>query len=71
MRARIVILPDGGLTLITDEGTFTEGAARITTLLEALSQQGVEFDSINPPEQHRHDDQRVHTHAHTEAGHDH
>jgi len=71
MRARIVILPDGGLTLITDEGTFSEGAARITQLLEALSRQGIEFASINPPEQHRHDDQRVHTHAHTEAGHDH
>lgn len=71
MRARIVILPDGGLTLITDEGTFTEGAARITKLLEALGAEGVRFDTVNPPEQHRHDDQHLHTHAHTEAGHDH
>ncbi len=75
MQARIVILPDGGLTVITDQGTFAEGAERITALLSALGAQGVRFAEINPPEQHRHDDRllqqgQVHHHAHTEARHD-
>ncbi len=69
MRARIVILPDGGVTIITDEGTFAEGAERINTLLEALGAQGIQFTAINPPEQHRHDDLHVHQHVHSEAEH--
>lgn len=69
MRARIVILPDGGLTLITDEGTFTEGAERITALLQALGAAGIQFDAINPPEQHRHEEAQAHHHVHSEASH--
>ncbi len=69
MRARIVVLPDGGLTLITDEGTFSEGAERISILLEALGAQGIQFTAIDPPEQHRHEDSHVHQHVHGEASH--
>jgi hypothetical protein len=70
MRARIVILPDRGLTLITDEGTFAEGAERINTLLQALGAEGIQFTTINPPKQHRHDDLHAHQHVHSEASHD-
>lgn len=71
MRARIILMPDGGLTIITDEGSYEQGVANMNGLLAALGAAGVRFATIDPHEQHRHDDLHVHQHVHTEAGHEH
>ena len=64
MKARIVIAPDGKLTIFVDEGTFEQASTAAKNLITSL---GGLIVSAGEPEQHRHDD---HEHVHTEV-HDH
>lgn len=64
MRARIVILPTGQVSVFVDEGTLETGAKAIEQLFGELDDQGVKFDSVSAVEQHRHDDQKVEAHHH-------
>lgn len=70
MKVRVTIGPNGEIEVITQEGTFTEGAEKLSSLLAHLDAAGVELADISPPEQHRHDDP-VHVHGHQLAGHTH
>jgi len=63
MKARIVILPTGQVSIFVDEGTLETGKVAIERLLGELQAQGVTFDSVGAVEQHRHDDEHAHTHA--------
>lgn len=64
MKARIVILPSGQVSVFVDEGTFETGAKAIKQLFTELDAQGVQFDSVSAVEQHRHDEQKVEAHSH-------
>lgn len=63
MRARIVIMPTGQVSIFIDEGTLETGKVAIEKLFGDLQAQGVTFDSISAVEQHRHDDEHAHTHV--------
>lgn len=52
MKARIIITPEGGLTVFVDEGTFETASAAAKTLITQL---GSLIVSAGEPEQHRHD----------------
>lgn len=64
MKARAVILPDGQISIITQEGTFEEGKAAVQRLMAALGAEGVEvtIDPAKDFEQHRHDNVKPHVH---------
>lgn len=64
MKARIVILPTGQVSIFVDEGTLETGAKAIEQLFSELDAQGVTFDSVSAVEQHRHDEQKVEAHSH-------
>ncbi len=65
MKARIVILPTGQVSIFVDEGTLETGKVAIEKLLSALDAQGIQFASVSAVEQHRHDD-ALNTAAHVE-----
>ena len=52
MKARIVITPEGTLTVFVDEGTFEEASAAAKNLITQL---GAVIVTASEPEQHRHD----------------
>jgi hypothetical protein len=52
VKARIVITPEGALTVFVDEGTFEEASAAAKNLITQL---GGLIVSAGEPEQHRHD----------------
>ncbi len=56
MKAQIVITLDGQVSLITQEGTYEGGTAKIESLLAELKAQGLEINLTGPVEQHRHDE---------------
>jgi hypothetical protein len=58
VRAEIIISPNGEVAVVTREGTFQEGAARISAFLDALRARGVEVAETKF-EQHRHDEEKV------------
>jgi len=64
MRARIVILPNGQVSIFVDEGTLETGKVAIEKLLGELSAQGIRFDSVSAVEQHRHADAHIEEHSH-------
>jgi MFS superfamily sulfate permease-like transporter len=64
MKARIVILSTGQVSIFVDEGTLETGAKAIEQLFDELEVQGVKFDSVSAVEQHRHDEQKVEEHSH-------
>ena len=64
MKARIVILPTGQVSIFVDEGTLESGAKAIQQLFDELNAQGIAFDSVSAVEQHRHDGQKVEEHSH-------
>lgn len=66
MKARIVILPTGQVSIFVDEGTLESGAKSIEQLFDELEAQGVTFDSVSAVEQHRHGDQKVEVHHHVD-----
>lgn len=68
--ARVIIMPDGTISVFTDEGTFDAGADGIRQLFDDLGAV-VTFESVSQPEQHRHDDDqttRIHLHRHVYEG---
>lgn len=65
MKAKAVILPDGSISIITQEGTFDDGKERILRLAKELELEGVSISTSDKDfEQHRHDDQGQHIHQH-------
>ena len=65
MKARIVILPTGQISVFVEEGSFEDGKLAINRFLAELQAQGLDFESVSDVEQHRHEDirQEVRTHA--------
>jgi len=59
MKARIVILPTGQISVFVEEGSFEDGRLAIARLLAELEAQGFDFESVSDVEQHRHESQRV------------
>jgi hypothetical protein len=66
MKARVVILPDGQISVFVDEGTFESASSELEKFFKNLSASRVKIESLSQTEQHRHDGQ--HTHA-TEVNH--
>lgn len=67
MKMRIVVEPNGKISLFSDEGTFGEGKEKIESLLSYLQAQGIDLADISPVEQHRHDEEGLHAHNHTHS----
>jgi hypothetical protein len=67
MKANIVILPTGEVSIVTQEGAFEAGKERIEALLQALKLQGLKIDLAGQIEQHRHDDEGGHLANHEHA----
>ncbi len=64
MKAKIVIGLDGSIGIVTEQGTFEAGSAKIEALLEALNLDGLDIRLEKPVEQHRHDEpEKLHTHG--------
>lgn len=58
--AEIAISPDGKLTIVTRQGTFTEGAEKIAKFTESLEISGIKITAGPRIEQHRHNENHVH-----------
>lgn len=71
MKMRVVITPDGQVSVFSDDGTFGEGKEKIEMIMAALQAQGIKFDEVGQVEQHRHDHNGQHVHNHTHTGHTH
>jgi len=54
MRARIVILPTGQISIFVEEGTFEDAKQSLNRFLAELEAQGLDFESVGQAEQHRH-----------------
>lgn len=67
MKARIVILPDGQISIFTDEGTLESGKLQIESILSALQASGLEFSEIGQVEQHKHAHEHAGEHAHNHS----
>jgi hypothetical protein len=52
--SRIILLPNGEISVYTDEGAFADGVGGITTLFDSLAAVAT-FDAVSEPERHRHD----------------
>ena len=59
MKAKIVVLPTGQISVFVEEGSFEDGKLAIARLLSELEAQGLDFESVSDVEQHRHEAQRV------------
>ena len=62
MKATIVVTHDGKISVVTREGAFEEGRAKLKEFLKSLGAEGVELDreiSDSDFEQHRHDHERA------------
>jgi len=66
MKARVVILPSGQVSVFIDEGTFETATPELAKFFEKLKASEVKIEAISQAEQHRHDIE--HTHA-TEVQH--
>lgn len=72
MKAKVVILPTGEISIVTQEGTFEGGQGKINALLAALNLEGLNIKLDKPMEQHRHDGpEGVHAHSHGGYTHSH
>ena len=60
MKARVVILPDGQISVFVDEGTFESASPELEKFFKNLSASGVKIESLSQAEQHRHDGQSTH-----------
>lgn len=70
MNARIVITASGEVAVFVEDGTFAEGAEKLEALWALLEADGVDFDKVELPEQHKHDTAHAHQHAYN-IGHEH
>ncbi len=68
MKARIVILPTGQISVFVEEGSFEDGKLAINRFLAELQAQGLDFESVSDVEQHRHEDQHLEVKRHVTAG---
>jgi len=64
MRAKIVILPTGQISVFVEEGSFEDGRLAIARFLAELEAQGLDFESVSQVEQHRHADQTPEVKSH-------
>lgn len=55
MRARIVILPDGQISVFVEEGGFDAAVPELEKFFNGLGAAGFSVDALSQPEQHRHD----------------
>ena len=60
MKARVVILPNGQVSVFVDEGTFETAAPELEKFFKELGASGIKIESLSQPEQHRHDYQHEH-----------
>ena len=64
MKAKIVIGLDGSIGIVTEQGTFEAGSAKVEALLKALNLDGLDIRLDKPMEQHRHDEpDKLHAHG--------
>jgi len=68
MRAKIVILPTGQISVFVEEGSFEDGRLAIARFLAELEAQGLDFESVGQAEQHRHADQTLEVKRHVTTG---
>jgi len=66
MKARIVILPTGQISVFVEEGSFEDSRLAIARLLAELEAQGLDFESIGQTEQHRHTEIREEVRSHAQ-----
>jgi len=59
MKARIVILPTGQITIFVEEGNFEDAQQSLNRFLAELEAQGLDLGSIGGVERHRHESQSV------------
>ena len=59
MKARIVILPTGQITIFVEEGNFEDAKLSLNRFLAKLEAQGLDLESAGEVEQHRHESQSV------------
>jgi hypothetical protein len=67
MKARIVILPTGQISIFVEEGNFEDAKLSLNRFLAELEAQGIDLESIGEVEQHRHDDQHLEVKSHVTA----
>ncbi len=66
-RAKVVILPDGQMSIFIREGSYEEGRQKLQALIKSLGAAGVEFADEGKIEQHRHHGEAIANHNHTEV----
>ncbi len=64
IKMRMEVQANGKISFFTESGTFADGEKTIVGIFEILEAEGVDFSEILPVEQHRHDDDGQHLHAH-------
>lgn len=67
-RGKVLVWDDGETQVMTDDGGFEDGARLIEEFMGGL---GVDYSTVNPPEQHRHGPEAVRVHAHAGQWHRH
>jgi hypothetical protein len=55
MKARVVILPNGQVSVFVDEGAFETAAPELEKFFEQLGAAGIKIEALGQAEQHRHD----------------
>jgi hypothetical protein len=60
MKARVVILPTGQVSVFIDEGTFETAAPELERFFKKLEASGIKIDALSQAEQHRHDQPHEH-----------
>lgn len=64
IKGRLEITQEFELAAFVDQGTFEEASAEIAAVLQLLEANGIAFEELLPPEQHRHDAAGHHVHLH-------
>lgn len=67
VKAKVILMPDGSLQIVVQEGEYAAASARLSAFVENLKLSGLKFTSVGVIEQHRHDDQHVHSHETEQA----
>jgi hypothetical protein len=62
VKAKIVIMPDGSVQIVVEEGEYAQASARLSAFVENLKLSGLKFTSVGVIEQHRHGPEHIHTH---------
>ena len=60
MKARVVILPNGHVSVYVDEGSFETAAPELEKFFKQLEASGLKIEALSQAEQHRHDGEHAH-----------